>query len=396
MKNEDYEPTITKLKEKLADVHEKIEVYKVLVHCRTYPDTYVGLPNKCLTEIWKGVGCTNLDVTNNYSNDGWWKKQSKSVVKSDMNAWATMNDDVHRNLCYGTDKSKWPTVASMASSPVASRPTAASSPVASSPLAGISPLASSPLASSPLASSPLATSTTATSSPVAPEIRCSNDLTSTSVSVDCLNDLWSSAGTNIPIPIPAMPSGTVSIPGTAYTFDISGGKVDMSRIPGMNLGSLRQALALIAPQTSRNVYGGAAESPIDKMRDAIVADLTEINAIINHILPLTGAYKSQTDASVTTFLNQFEQMNAECQVLNDALKIPSELDGKYQASHIETASNFSHYILFIILAIFFLGSLIYILKNPDVGNLDLFILALAIVILSYYLYRYIVQKMRQK
>ena len=193
-----------------------------------------------------------------------------------------------------------------------------------------------------------------------------------------------------------MPSGTVSIPGTTYTFDISGGKVDMSRIPGMNLGSLRQALALIAPQTSRNVYGGGADSPIDKMRDAIVADLTEINAIINHILPLTGAYKSQTDASVTTFLNQFEEMNAEFQVLNDALKIPSELDGKYQASHIETASNFSHYILFIILAIFFLGSLIYILKNPDVGNLDLFILALAIVILSYYLYRYIVQKMRQK
>jgi hypothetical protein len=79
------------------------------IDCRIYPDTHVGLPNKCLTEIWQGVGCPNLDATNNYPDGGWWKKQSKADVKNDMFYW-TINPNLngHFNLCYGTDQSKWP------------------------------------------------------------------------------------------------------------------------------------------------------------------------------------------------------------------------------------------------------------------------------------------------
>ena len=81
------------------------------IDCSTYPDTYVGLPNKCLTELWQATGCTNLDATNNYADNGWWKTQPKSVVRGDMAGWNTNpNVNGHFNFCYGTDQSKWPSV----------------------------------------------------------------------------------------------------------------------------------------------------------------------------------------------------------------------------------------------------------------------------------------------
>jgi hypothetical protein len=84
------------------------------IDCRVYPDTHVGLPNKCLTEIWQGVGCPNVDATNNYPDGGWWKKQNKADVKNDMFYW-TINPNLngHFNLCYGTDQSKWPSKATV-------------------------------------------------------------------------------------------------------------------------------------------------------------------------------------------------------------------------------------------------------------------------------------------
>jgi hypothetical protein len=39
-------------------------------------------------------------------------------------------------------------------------------------------------------------------------------------------------------------------------------------------------------------------------------------------------------------------------------------------------------------AIFVLGALIHIFKNPEVENLDMFILVLAVIILAYYVYDY--------
>jgi hypothetical protein len=137
-------------------------------------------------------------------------------------------------------------------------------------------------------------------------------------------------------------------------------------------------------------------SPLDDMRDAIVADFNAINLLINQILPVTDANKTLADASVLTFLNEYQQLNDNFNVLVAELKKPMELDASYEVSHIKTESNFDHYILYMVGALFFVGSLIYILINPEVGNLDLFILALAILILAYHLYVYISQKIRQK
>ncbi len=76
--------------------------------CKAYGLDKKNLSNECLLSIWKSQGCTNEDMLKNYSEDGWWKKQTRAVVESDMNAWATLSDDTHRNACYGTDRNKWP------------------------------------------------------------------------------------------------------------------------------------------------------------------------------------------------------------------------------------------------------------------------------------------------
>ena len=72
--------------------------------CSQYANTDNNLSNACLTEIWRNAGCTNLSVTQNYSNDGWWKFQNKNVVTNDMNLWATLADPMHANLCYGSPR----------------------------------------------------------------------------------------------------------------------------------------------------------------------------------------------------------------------------------------------------------------------------------------------------
>ena len=72
------------------------------INCSVYSDTYIGLPNQCLTELWKSVGCTtSASVTDNYATDGWWKSQTKKKVHDDMKAWATLNTTHHREACYG-------------------------------------------------------------------------------------------------------------------------------------------------------------------------------------------------------------------------------------------------------------------------------------------------------
>jgi len=228
-------------------------------------------------------------------------------------------------------------------------------------------------------------------------VRCSNDDSDTSVSIKCLNDLWMTAGSAIPIPIPkpVTPQGTISIPGTEYTFKIDGNQVDMTNVPGMNMGVLKSTMALLVPETGSLTYTGE-DSLEDEMRDAIILEINEINTLINNILPMIKTNKAQTDASVLSFLNDFEKMNAEFKALAIELNKPIELEGNYEMTRIKTTANFGHYVLFLICTIFIFGCLIYVFNNPEVGNIDLFILALAVIILAYYLYMYIVMKMRQK
>ena len=81
-----------------------------------YYDTDIGLPNQCLTELWKGVGCTNLSVTDNFPSGGWWKTQPKKIVHDNMKEWARINDISHRQQCYGPTATLNPTTTAASAS----------------------------------------------------------------------------------------------------------------------------------------------------------------------------------------------------------------------------------------------------------------------------------------
>ena len=75
--------------------------------CTAYGDDSAYLPDKCLENIWKASGCTNVQAADKQYTR--WKKQTKKEVTRDINSWATLQDTTHRTLCYGPDRSKWPT-----------------------------------------------------------------------------------------------------------------------------------------------------------------------------------------------------------------------------------------------------------------------------------------------
>jgi hypothetical protein len=100
------------------------------------------------------------------------------------------------------------------------------------------------------------------------------------------------------------------------------------------------------------------------------------------------------DSNTPILLNQFNQLQTTFQHLQEELKKPIELDGNFEATTIQAKSMFGNYILYLFLTLFVLGSLIYIFKNPEVGNLDIFMLILAVVIFVYYLYEYYQNRQR--
>lgn len=73
--------------------------------CLKYSATDKNLPDNCLAPLWKKSGCKMA-----MPSTTWWKTQTKADVINDMNAWALMPDFIHRNACYGSDNTKWPSL----------------------------------------------------------------------------------------------------------------------------------------------------------------------------------------------------------------------------------------------------------------------------------------------
>ena len=71
-----------------------------------------------------------------------------------------------------------------------------------------------------------------------------------------------------------------------------------------------------------------------------------------------------------------------------------KLDENFELTKITTTSNFSYYMLYLIFTIFIVGCLIYVFKNPEDSNLDMFILSLSGMIFAYYVYDYYKKRKR--
>jgi hypothetical protein len=80
--------------------------------CASFTDSSDKVSLDCFKHIWTNLaGCPNYrdDFVNYYYN----LSQNNGVTKGsrlrDAQAWASLPTETHRNACYGTDKTKWPT-----------------------------------------------------------------------------------------------------------------------------------------------------------------------------------------------------------------------------------------------------------------------------------------------
>jgi hypothetical protein len=220
------------------------------------------------------------------------------------------------------------------------------------------------------------------------KMTCGKDSTVTTISTTCLNDLWSNAGCAVPLKIPT--TGSFKIPGTSFDLNVSGNTVDMKNAL-INLGILQDS---IPNAITENPSACGAPKPLSEMSAEIITELTEINSLLNGTAEDISHNIFSKDSNTPILLNQFNQLQTTFQHLQEELKKPIELDGNFEATTIQAKSMFGNYILYLFLTLFVLGSLIYIFKNPEVGNLDIFMLILAVVIFVYYLYEYYQNRQR--
>ena len=134
---------------------------------------------------------------------------------------------------------------------------------------------------------------------------------------------------------------------------------------------------------------------LNTMRDFIKSEIENINNLIKQLSPKATENKTKIDENADRLVSTFEAMNDSFTELEAELAKPSELTGKYEMSKLKTSSNYGHFILIFIFTVVIVGCLIYIYSKPEEGNLDMFILILAILILVYYIYEYYVAKIRK-
>ena len=134
-----------------------------------------------------------------------------------------------------------------------------------------------------------------------------------------------------------------------------------------------------------------AKRKINSLQIDIKQLTLDINTLISNILPKGDNNKMALENNVATLVTKNQEMQYLYDKLQEHLAEPLKLEGEYEVSKIKTKSIFFTYMFFLIFAIFIVFCLILIYKKPESGNLDMFILALAVIIFVYYLYQHYVK-----
>jgi hypothetical protein len=94
-------------------------------------------------------------------------------------------------------------------------------------------------------------------------------------------------------------------------------------------------------------------------------------------------------AKLTEAQNAYEDLVEE-------IKIPNYFEASRESAHIKANASFNQYIWYLLFIIIFMIALFFILKNPESGNLDMYMLVFCGCIIGYYGYQYYVMKQRMK
>ena len=75
--------------------------------CGTFSSNSTNVSQECYDKVWKDAGCTTK--AEDMNGRDWFASQTLDGLKTDSEAWATLDDDDHKVGCYGSTDGKQPT-----------------------------------------------------------------------------------------------------------------------------------------------------------------------------------------------------------------------------------------------------------------------------------------------
>lgn len=129
------------------------------------------------------------------------------------------------------------------------------------------------------------------------------------------------------------------------------------------------------------------QTMMDRANQRLETEAQGIRDSILELEPKRDGNYVEMENRVPLLLTQLNKMMKQYDLVKNTVH-SDPLDGPNEVAQIKINTNFYAYVLSGLCAIFVLGALIYIFKNPEVENLDMFILVLAVIILAYYGYDY--------
>jgi hypothetical protein len=103
---------------------------------------------------------------------------------------------------------------------------------------------------------------------------------------------------------------------------------------------------------------------------------------------------SKKESLISPLLKKIQELEDTYATLVEAAKIPSYFDDKVEVTHIQAISSLKRYGWYLLFFLIFFIAFLFILKKPEAGNLDMFMLVLGLGVLIYYAYNYYEMKNR--
>jgi len=135
------------------------------------------------------------------------------------------------------------------------------------------------------------------------------------------------------------------------------------------------------------------QATIDNLNSSIQLEAESIGNKIKEFKDVRDDNNASIDNRAPILKNQVNDMMSQYEAVKEIVYTSEDsMIAQNELSEIKIKSYFFTYVLYFIFTMFVVASLIYIQRNPEVQNLDMFILKLAIFVLLYYLYEYLITK----
>ena len=174
-----------------------------------------------------------------------------------------------------------------------------------------------------------------------------------------------------------------------YAYEISTNRVLFKSGPGWGLSSLP------VPDYNRITNNKEYLHKSEKQaNDSIRDQISYIRGMIKKVTKKLDDNTLKKDSKILPLLSKIRELQVTYDELVEKAKIPNYFDDSEEVTKIQAISSFNKYVWYLIFFILFFIAFFFILKKPEAGNLDMFMLALGVCILIYYAYNYYEMKNR--